>query len=260
MRSKLRVFLVVWGQSVTSLTVQQHSTIVHVMVIRKFSPFVSCWLISSNFPPSFSPSLSLFDGCLVSFFKAFTDVDHTSKMGGMEPLWAFCEGGGRWCSLEPLSDLKAKWMDSITSAPPNKTPQSSKRQQLLFIITWATFNRFPPLIFYFLPLILTVNRWMVDCDQRAVSSFFQGVLPHQTCRRSGSTGWNHPTSANKRPSSTSAELKQHFQDANLTISAASPSIVLSAETDIYWCWLVSWIVFQCFMTPEWWMWGTNTVY
>lgn len=85
-------------------------------------------------------------------------------------LWACCGDGGCWCSLEPLFRSRRGWTGS--PAPPNTTPQSVKRQERLFVITWALFNRFPHLIFYFLPLILSVHRWLVDCDQRAVSSFF----------------------------------------------------------------------------------------
>lgn len=55
--------------------------------------------------------------------------------------------------------------------------------------TLETFNCFFYLIFYFLPLILTVKGWIIDCDQSPVSSFFQAVLPHQTCQQSGSPDW-----------------------------------------------------------------------
>lgn len=76
--------------------------------------------------------------------------------------------------------------------PKNTTPQSSKRQERLFVITWATFNRFPHLIFYFLPLILSVHRWLVDCDQRAVSSFFSGC-PSPSDLPTGRFHWLKPS-------------------------------------------------------------------
>lgn len=104
--------------------------------------------------------------------------------------------------------------------------------------TWETFNCFSYLIFYFLPLILTVKGWILDCDQSPVSSFFQAVFPHQTCQQSGSPDWPTETI---RPLWINVLLLPLGECGTLRAliwwsqQLFHWSTACSAETDIYWC-------------------------